>query len=111
LPATPPLPGDLVQQINAGLRSRNADRKRAAMEAWLAARAFPPPIEELARPLVPRDRAEVGPGVELDSTTRDRAAVGARPRPARPPIHPPPPGHRAARDLDQLAAGRRRRLC
>jgi hypothetical protein len=39
-PATPPLPGDLVQQLNAGLRSRNADRKRAAMEACLAARAF-----------------------------------------------------------------------
>jgi hypothetical protein len=39
-PATPPLPGDLVRQLNAGLRSRNADRKRAAMEACLAARAF-----------------------------------------------------------------------
>ncbi len=39
-PATPPLPGDLVQQLNAGLRSRNADRKRASMEACLAARAF-----------------------------------------------------------------------
>jgi hypothetical protein len=38
--AAPPLPDDLVQQLNAGLRSRNADRKRAAMEACLAARAF-----------------------------------------------------------------------
>ena len=39
-PTTPPLPDDLVQQLNAGLRSRNTDRKRAAMEACLAARAF-----------------------------------------------------------------------
>jgi hypothetical protein len=38
--ATPPLPGDLAQQLHAGLRSRNADRKQAAMEACLAARAF-----------------------------------------------------------------------
>jgi hypothetical protein len=37
---TPPLPADVARLLLGGLRSRNADRKRIAMEACLAARAF-----------------------------------------------------------------------
>jgi len=60
-PATPPLPGDLVQQLNAGLRSRNADRKRAAMEACLAARAFAAGFCRGADPERVRRRHVIGP--------------------------------------------------
>ncbi len=60
-PATPPLPGDLVQQLNAGLRSRNADRKRASMEACLAARAFAAGFHRGADPERACRRHVIGP--------------------------------------------------
>ena len=40
LHVAPPLPADIAQLLRSELRSRNASRKRLAIEACLAARAF-----------------------------------------------------------------------
>ena len=57
----PPLAGDIVQLLRAGLRSRNADRRRVALEACLAARAFAAGFARGADPERAYRRHVVGP--------------------------------------------------
>lgn len=57
----PPLPADVVQLLRAGLRSRNADRRRVAMDACLAARAFAGGFARGADPERAYRRHVVGP--------------------------------------------------
>src|SRR5262249_27514894 len=56
----PPLPADVVQLLRAGLRSRNADRSRVAMNACLASRAFAAGFARGADPERTRRRHVVG---------------------------------------------------
>jgi hypothetical protein len=57
----PPLPADVAQLLRSELRSRNASRKRLAMEACLAARAFAAGFARGADPERAYRRHVVGP--------------------------------------------------
>jgi hypothetical protein len=79
---TPPLPADVAQLLVAGLRSRNASRKRVAMEACLAARAFAAGFSRGADPVRAYRRHVVGPhhehwlcGYDAGQRAAEQAAV------------------------------------
>jgi hypothetical protein len=79
---TPPLPADVAQLLVAGLRSRNADRKRIAIEACLVASAFAAGFCRGADPERAYRRHVVGPhhehwlcGYDAGQRAAEQAAV------------------------------------
>lgn len=92
--ATPPLPADIERMLVAGLRSREPVRKRRAMAACLAARAFAAGFARGADPLSDRRRHIVDDHHEhwlAGHAAGQRAADDAQARYVRDHLLPFPP--------------------